>query len=112
MKTFTSLDEGFVCKVCGTTVPPLKYSSRDHCTNCLCSLHVDNNPGDRENDCHGVLVPVEVKLNSKKGYVIGYKCSKCGQRHNNKAAADDNFKTLLSVMNMTYDVNKYKKDEK
>ena len=111
MKTFTSLDEGFVCKVCGTVVPPLKYSSRDHCTNCLCSLHVDNNPGDRENECHGVLVPVEVQLSSKKGYVINYKCSKCGQRHNNKAAADDNFKTLLSVMNMTYDVNKYKKDK-
>lgn len=107
MKNFNELDEGFVCSICGTRVPKLKYSSRDHCTNCLCSLHVDVNPGDRQNECHGILVPNEVQLNSKKGYVIGYKCSKCGQKHNNKAAADDKFSTLLSVMNGSYNIEKF-----
>ena len=102
MKTFSALDEGFVCKVCGQVVPPLEYSSRDHCNKCLCSLHVDVSPGDRANSCQGIMKPIEIIPSSKKGYVITYRCSKCGQLHNNKAAIDDNFATILSVMNGKY----------
>ena len=108
MKTFVKNDSGFECVVCGRTVEPLKYSSRDHCPFCLCSLHIDIMPGDRQNACKGVLEPVEVTQNAKKGYIIKYKCAKCGQFHNNKAAEDDNFSTLLKVMNKTYNVENYK----
>ncbi|MBR4999287.1 MAG: RNHCP domain-containing protein, partial [Clostridia bacterium] len=58
MKTFEKNDNNFLCRVCGHNVPTLKYSSRDHCTKCLCSIHVDINPGDRANSCLGTLVPV------------------------------------------------------
>lgn len=99
---FTKNDEGFTCVCCGAKVSPLGYTSRDHCPQCLCSLHVDINPGDRANGCGGVLFPVQAEPNSKKGYVITYRCDKCGELHKNKSAEDDDFSTLLSVMNGTY----------
>lgn len=97
-KKFTKLDEGFVCGKCGAKVDPLGYTSRDHCPKCLYSLHVDLSPGDRMNDCNGLLKPVNIENNSKKGYVIVYKCEKCGKLHKNKAASDDDFKEILKIM--------------
>lgn len=109
MKTFEKNDNSFVCRVCGKNIPPLRYSSRDHCTKCLCSIHVDINPGDRANSCLGTLIPIDVEVNNKKGYIIKYKCQKCGQVHNNKTAEDDIFSSVLKVMNKTYNVADYKK---
>ena len=100
-RKFTKNDNGFKCVCCGEDVKPLGYSSRDHCPNCLTSVHVDVNPGDRLNDCKGVLIPVSITCKNQN-YVITYKCEKCGELHNNKAAKDDNFETILSVMNGTY----------
>lgn len=108
MKTFEKNDNEFICRVCGKLVPMLKYSSRDHCNKCLCSIHVDINPGDRANNCLGTFVPVDIEVNNKKGYIIKYKCDKCGKYHNNKSADDDSFKIILSIMNKTYDVNSFK----
>ena len=102
-KLFKKKDESFICSNCGALVPPLFYTSRDHCNRCLVSLHIDINPGDRQNECEGLLLPFSVETNAKKGYVILYKCSKCGETHKNKAAEDDNFDTLLSVINGTYE---------
>lgn len=106
MKTFEKNDNEFVCRVCGKNVPTLIYSSRDHCTKCLCSIHIDINPGDRANTCLGTLVPIDVET-KKKGYIINYKCQKCGQIHNNKTAEDDSFKTILKVMNKTYNIKDF-----
>ena len=52
----------FVCKVCGRTVIPENAGSdhRNHCPNCLSSLHVDIDPGDRASDCGGIMEPVAV----------------------------------------------------
>lgn len=109
MKTFEKNDNEFICNICGKLVPTLKYSSRDHCTKCLCSIHIDINPGDRLNTCLGTLVPVDIEINNNKGYIIKYKCQKCGKLHNNKSAEDDNFKNILKVMNKTYNIDDYKK---
>ena len=109
MANFTKNDNGFICENCGKQIKPLGYTSRDHCTSCLCSIHVDIMPGDRANPCLGLLVPVNVEINSKKGYVINYKCSKCNQLHNNKAAEDDKFSTILSIMKGTYNNTAFKK---
>lgn len=108
MKTFEKNDNEFVCRVCGKSVPPLKYSSRDHCTRCLCSIHVDINPGDRANTCLGTLIPTDITMSNKKGYIITYRCEKCGQLHNNKSANDDKFSTVLKVMNKSYNINDFK----
>ena len=90
-------DNGFVCRHCGREVTPLGYTSRDHCPHCLYSIHIDNVPGDRANDCLGDLVPVSIESSNKKGYIITYKCSKCGEVKRNKSADDDNFDVMLDI---------------
>ena len=97
MKQFTKRDEEFICENCGKKVSKLGYTSRDHCPYCLYSKHVDNMPGDREGDCKGLLKPMQVELDSKKGYVIIYKCEKCGAIRKNKAAEDDNKDLLIQL---------------
>ncbi|MBE5757971.1 MAG: RNHCP domain-containing protein [Clostridiales bacterium] len=90
-------DNSFVCLNCGKTVEKLGYTSRDHCPHCLHSIHVDIVPGDRSNSCKGKLIPVSVESSSKKGYIIVYKCEKCGEIKRNKFAEDDNFDEMLRV---------------
>ena len=85
-KRFQKNDSGFVCRNCGFEVEPLGTTSRDHCPRCLCSIHIDINPGDRANECLGTLRPVQVLPDPKKGYLIVYKCDKCGAVVRNKAA--------------------------
>lgn len=102
-------DNGFVCEWCGKTVSPLGYTSRDHCPYCLVSKHVDILPGDRSNDCGGHLIPYDVEISAKKGYVIHYKCDKCKQTHNNKSATDDKMSVILSLMNKSYNPKDFKK---
>lgn len=104
MKNFTKNDEGFICANCGKTVEPLKYTSRDHCPFCLCSLHIDINPGDRANDCCGLMVPVDLKYSQNKGYVLEYRCTRCNQKHNNKVAEDDDKNLIAKVANKTYKI--------
>jgi hypothetical protein len=94
---FTKRDGGFICANCGEIVAPLLTTSRDHCTRCLCSLHVDINPGDRANKCHGLLIPIGIENDSKKGFVIKYRCDTCGQFHNCKSAPDDNFDEIIRL---------------
>ena len=76
MKNFTKRDESFVCENCGKKVDKLIYSSRDHCPYCLCSKHVDKLPGDRAEDCKGILRPLQT-IPTKDGFDIVYKCDKC-----------------------------------
>ena len=77
-KRFQKNDDGFVCVSCGKTVPPLGYSSRNHCPYCLTSLHVDVMPGDRANPCGGILIPIKTEPDPRKGFVIIHRCEKCG----------------------------------
>ena len=74
-----------------------KYSCRNHCPYCLHSKHVDVNPGDRKETCHGDLEPIGIELNPKKGYVIIFKCKKCGMIRKNKAAKDDNMDLIIKL---------------
>ena len=94
---FTEIDEEFVCDFCNKKVTKLGYSSRNHCPYCLHSKHVDINPGDRMQTCHGDLEPVALEIDAKKGYVIIHKCKKCGQIRKNKAARDDNMDLIIKL---------------
>ena len=95
-KRFSKNDNGFTCVNCGFEVLPLVRTSRNHCPRCLCSLHVDVLPGDRANTCKGVLRPVKTYPDVKKGFVIHYKCDKCGIEVNNKAALRESAKDKLA----------------
>ena len=97
VKKFQMRDEGFICIVCGKKVLPLGYTARDHCPFCLYSLHVDNNPGDRSNLCHGVLKPIDVEK-FKDSYKIIYQCEKCGEIHKNIMAKDDDIDKIIKLM--------------
>ena len=85
-----SENTGFVCACCGADVKPLTNGSyRNHCPFCLHSLHVDNLPGDRDNDCRGMMKPVGIRYNGKKGWQIVHRCQKCGTEKLNRTASDD-----------------------
>ena len=89
-KRFRKNDGGFTCLHCGREVPPLGYTSRNHCPYCLWSLHVDVLPGDRANPCGGLLRPVKTEPDPKKGFVIVHRCEKCGATVRCKAALRGN----------------------
>ena len=96
MKTFNKLDESFICENCGKSVNPLGYTSRDHCPFCLYSKHVDINPGDRSNECRGLLIPIDVEK-FKNTYKIIYKCNNCNKLHKNIAALDDDIEEIIKL---------------
>ena len=100
MKRFLENDEEFICENCGKKVDKLVYSSRDHCPYCLYSKHVDILPGDRSNECRGLLKPIGIEK-YKDTYKIIYKCDKCHEMHKNIVANDDNYDEIinLSVIN-------------
>ncbi len=103
-KKFTMKDENFVCEVCGFKVSPLGYTARDHCPHCLCSKHVDINPGDRKASCHGILRPIAIQ-NFKKSYKIIYKCETCGLIKKNIVAKDDNLDLIIEIMSHPTKIN-------
>ena len=91
--------EVFTCKVCGRAVDPAGAGSghRNHCPNCLCSLHVDDEPGDRAAGCGGVMDPVGVWVLKNGEWAVIHRCRRCGVLHSNRTAADDNPVKLLSI---------------
>ena len=97
VKKFKEIDEGFICENCGKKVTKLGYSCRNHCPFCLHSKHVDINPGDRAEECQGILEPVGIETSNKKGYVIIFKCKKCGAIRKNKMADDDNMDLIINL---------------
>ena len=87
-KRFTKNDSGFICANCKKEVLPMGTSSHNHCPFCLCSLHVDVNPGDRANECGGLMRPIRTEPDAKRGFIIIHKCEKCGEIRRNRAALD------------------------
>ena len=90
------IDENFICENCNAEVEKLGYTARDHCPLCLYSKHVDINPGDRMNECCGLLEPIGIEK-YKNTYKIIYKCSKCNQLHKNIMASDDNYDLIVKL---------------
>ncbi len=96
-KRFAKNDAGFICTHCGQTVPPLGYSSRNHCPHCLWSLHVDENPGDRAADCRGAMEPISAQPDPRRGMILTHRCTRCGALRRCKAAADDDRRLLIAL---------------
>ena len=96
MKKFNMIDEDFICENCNKEVHKLNYTARDHCPYCLYSKHVDINPGDRMNNCKGLLKPVGIEK-FKDTYKILYKCEKCNELHKNIVAKDDNMDLIIEL---------------
>ncbi len=45
-----------------------------------------------------MLEPIDIEINSKKGYVIIFKCKKCGAIRKNKVAEDDNMELIYQIV--------------
>ena len=92
-------NDTFTCKVCGRVCTPQNAGSdhRNHCPNCLSSLHVDEEPGDRASDCGGIMEPVAVWVRKGGEWAIIHRCKRCGKLSSNRVAADDNPMKLMSI---------------
>lgn len=92
-------NDTFNCRVCGRLVVPAGAGSahRNHCPNCLSSLHIDVEPGDRQSDCGGIMEPIAVWVRKSGEWAIIHRCRCCGALSSNRIAADDNPVKLLSV---------------
>lgn len=70
---------------------------RNHCPNCLSSIHLDIEPGDRAADCGGIMEPIAVWVRKNNEWAIIHRCRICGQLSSNRIAADDNPMKLMSI---------------
>lgn len=90
------IDNEFICENCHKKVSKLEYSARDHCNFCLHSKHVDILPGDRKNNCQGLLKPIGIEK-FRDTYKIIYQCEKCKELHKNIMAIDDNMDLIIEL---------------
>ena len=92
-------EESFTCKNCGWLVSPggAGTDHRNHCPNCLYSLHLDIEPGDREADCGALMEPVAVWVRKNGEWAIIHRCRSCAMMSSNRIAADDNPVKLMSI---------------
>lgn len=96
---FQPCTESFPCKNCGELVTPEDAGTRhrNHCPKCLCSVHVDIEPGDRASTCHGIMEPISVWVRKDGEWALIHRCKTCGALSSNRIAADDNPMLLLSI---------------
>ncbi len=95
MRSFTRRVEDFVCEHCSAQVKGNGYTN--HCPQCLYSKHVDVHPGDREASCGGLMEPVHIEAFGT-GYKVVHRCIRCGHERKNQAVPEDNFETLLLII--------------
>ena len=92
-------NEVFTCRVCGRTVVPAGAGSdhRNHCPSCLTSLHVDNEPGDRQSECGGIMDAIALWIRKNGECAVIHRCRCCGALSSNRTAADDNPMKIMSI---------------
>ena len=92
-------DESFNCKSCDRLVTSYGSGSkhRNHCPYCLTSQHLDNEPGDRDAHCGGIMEAIGVWVRKNGEWAIIHRCKYCGHLSSNRCAADDNPLILMSV---------------
>lgn len=95
VRKFQKTKEDFTCEHCGRAVEGDGYTN--HCPECLYSKHVDIFPGDRLEDCGG-LMPVSEIIRKGDGYILVHKCARCGYTHRDHFRdKTDNIDTLVRL---------------
>lgn len=104
IKKFQKRKEDFVCQNCSKEITGDGFTN--HCTECFFSLHVDIFPGDRLEECHGQMKPIDFEVSKKGKYIIIHKCQKCGEISKDKfREKTDDFDAFLKVVE---EINKEK----
>ncbi|MEU8347863.1 RNHCP domain-containing protein [Spirillospora sp. NPDC048832] len=71
---------------------------RNHCPNCLVSLHVDHRvPGDRASACRRRMEPLALSARPDGEWMIIHQCQTCGKVGANRIAGDDNALVLMRL---------------
>ena len=94
MKRFTKRIENFTCAHCGAEVLGNGYTN--HCPKCLWSRHVDNNPGDRQSNCGGMMRPISVEQKGGE-FIITHKCEKCRKTIKQKTSENDDVDAIIAI---------------
>jgi hypothetical protein len=93
-RLFQKKQEDFVCEKCNREVTGDGYTN--HCPHCLWSKHVDIFPGDRLEDCNGLMEPVLIEK-EKSNFVLTHKCVVCGGIKRNKVQEEDDFDKVVEL---------------
>lgn len=91
----------FRCVACRLEVSPDAPGTthRNHCPNCLASLHVDRRvPGDRDADCRGRMEALSMSVRPDGEWMIIHQCLSCGELSANRIAGDDNALALVRLV--------------
>lgn len=94
-EVFKKMKEDFGCEHCGEQVVGDGYTN--HCPQCLWSQHVDIYPGDRAEECGGLMRPQSLELEGGE-YVLTHKCEQCGGQKRNKVSKNDDISSFLTTM--------------
>ena len=96
VKKFQKRKEDFVCENCGYEVKGDGFTN--HCPKCFFSKHVDIFPGDRLEDCGGLMELVDF-YHSRGRYILTFKCQKCGYESSDKFREGvDDFDSFLKIV--------------
>lgn len=86
--------EDFTCEQCGHEVVGNGYTN--HCPKCLWSKHVDENPGDRQHQCQGLMAAMGAFQKNGQWY-ISHTCQRCGLEKANKVVEEDDFTKVIEL---------------
>ncbi len=92
--SFIRVKENFICEHCGKEIQGNGYTN--HCPVCLWSKHVDIEPGDRKDECGGMMEPVDIYFR-KQDWIITHRCQTCGHKRNNRVGENDNFDEVIRL---------------
>jgi hypothetical protein len=91
---FKKKKEDFKCENCGFEVEGNGFTN--HCPHCLWSKHVDIFPGDRSENCSGLMKPINTEQNKGEWSII-HKCQLCSKIQKNKISPQDNFDLVVKI---------------
>lgn len=94
-KKFQRKIEDFECENCGKSIKGDGYTN--HCPKCLFSKHVDVDPGDRLNECRGLMEPMDAFLKEGK-WILVQRCQKCGEEKRIKVREEDSKKEIEKIL--------------
>lgn len=94
-KKFQSRKEDFICENCGFFVQGNGYTN--HCQKCLWSKHMDINPGDRAENCQGMMEPIRIESRGSRYFVL-HRCLECGFEKFNSIRDEDDFDSVIAIL--------------
>ena len=95
IKRFQKRMEDFVCENCSATT--IGDGFTNHCSSCLTSKHVDIFPGDRKEECGGLMPVTHVEKKGEK-YTLTHTCTACKQQVGDNFRDSDSFEALISLV--------------